>query len=564
MASVKFAPQFISTIRHLQSRQIKGQVRNRLNFLFENPQSFSVQMVPEFPGTKWQPKGIFLPPGTQNNRTEEIISRCFTFLNSKHNIGRPTDWNNTNFPKLWLYNLHYFEYLWALDYINAKHIVSDWIENHPLRRKQVGWEPYPTSLRLMNLCCVFFHKYRTQTEADEAFLRKLWKSIYIQTEWLVKHIETHLQGNHLLENGAALTFVGSCFISNSAEKWYKRGKEILIKQIPEQILKDGMHFERSVMYHLRITYLLAAILNINRDDLSDLIEEPLKRMLIALKYLCHPDENIALLNDSAFGIYNCPSQIIEYIGSLLGYETMTQITNQAGPFALPEAGYYGFIGDNGTYLICDAAPIGPDYIPGHAHADMFTFELSLNKHRIIVDSGVYDYEMSRMRQYCRSTKAHNTIEIDSRDQCEMWAAFRVARRSRPYNVKWMPSENGFQLCAWLNGYDKPKSQSVHYRKFNWNKSGKLIVEDTITASCIQNVISRLHLHPDCEITELQDNNARITYPRGKLKITFPDNSNIFVENSYYCPGFGIKIPNKALATSCSGSKIATGFQIEKL
>jgi len=564
MASVKLVPQFLSTIRHLQNRQITGQVRNRLNELFEDPQSFSLQTTPEYHGCKWHPKHNFLPPGIQNNCDEDITAGRFTFLNSTHDIGRSPDWNNTDLPKLWLYNLHYLEYLWALDYINAKHIVSDWIENHSLRRKHVGWEPYPTSLRLMNLCCIFFDKYRTQTEADEAFLQELWKSIYTQTEWLVKHLETHLLGNHLLENGAALTFVGSCFIGESAEKWYKIGKEILINQIPEQILNDGMHFERSVMYHLRITYLLAAILNINRDDLNDLIKEPLKRMLIALKYLCHPDEDIALLNDSAFGIYNSPRQVITYAGSLLGDEKITQITNRAGPFALPEAGYYGFRDCNGTYLICDAAPIGPDYIPGHAHADMFSFELSLNKHRIIVDSGVYDYEMSRMRQYCRSTKAHNTVEIDGQDQCEMWAVFRVARRSRPHNVKWIPSENGFQLCAWLNGFDKSKNHSVHHRKFSWNKSGRLSVEDMITAPCIQCVISRLHLHPNCKIVELKDNTARITYPAGKFEITFFGNANIFTENSYYCPEFGIKIPNKTLASYCSGSTIETGFQIEKL
>jgi len=86
----------------------------------------------------------------------------------------------------------------------------------------------------------------------------------------------------------------------------------------------------------------------------------------------------------------------------------------------------------------------------------------------------------------------------------------------------------------------------------------------ITAPCIQCVISRLHLHPNCKIVELKDNTARITYPAGKFEITFFGNANIFTENSYYCPEFGIKIPNKTLASYCSGSTIETGFQIEKL
>jgi len=467
-------------------------------------------------------------------------------------------------PKLWLYNLHYFEYIWALDYFQSKKLVLDWIENYPLQRKLVGWDPYPTSLRLINLCCVFFNKYRAQTEADTAFLHRLWSSIYIQAEWLTKHLETHLLGNHLFENGAALVFVGSCFAGEAAKRWYKKGKDILVNQISEQILADGTHFERSPMYHLRITYLLAILLDVSRSDLDDRVREPLSRMLKALEKLCHPDNEIALFNDSAFGIYNSPGEVIAYAKSLLGDGKTAQNFDQTGPFALPEAGYYGFRDQNGTYLVCDAAPIGPDYIPGHAHADMFSFELSLKGHRVIVDSGVHDYEVSRMRQYCRSTKAHNTIEIDGQDQCEMWAVFRVARRSRPYNVKWMPSEGGFLLSAWHDGYKRLKGRPVHYRNFNWNNSGQLTVEDTITASCTQSVTSRLHLHPNCEITELKDNTALVTYPAGKFKITFFGNGKFSVENSYYCPEFGVKIPNKALASSCSLPKIKTGFRIETL
>ena len=87
---------------------------------------------------------------------------------------------------------------------------------------------------------------------------------------------------------------------------------------------------------------------------------------------------------------------------------------KAGTFALAESGYYGERTERGHYVIviCDAGPIGPDYVPGHGHADLFSFELSLNGARLVVDSGVASYEAGPMRQYCRSTRAHNTLEID--------------------------------------------------------------------------------------------------------------------------------------------------------
>jgi len=195
---------------------------------------------------------------------------------------------------------------------------------------------------------------------------------------------------------------------------------------------------------------------------------------------------------------------------------------------------------------------------------MFSFELSLKGYRVIVDSGVYDYEPSPMRRYCRSTKAHNTLEINDQDQCEMWASFRVARRGYPRDVKWEPFDNGFRLGAWHDGYKRLKGSPIHYRKFTWNESGKLNVKDKIAASKTQNMVSRLHLHPNCKIDQLKDNSANIAYPAGKIKITFSGDGKLSLEDSYYCPEFGVKIANKALTFSFSGSKIETEFQITTL
>jgi len=561
MSYIKSVLRFFFTVHHLRSQQIAGQVCNRLKTLFEKPEKFYSQQVPEFNGYKWSPKQDFLEPGYKNNSQPDILVGRFFFLNKKQDIGWPPDWNRCDVTKLWLYNLHYFYYLWCLDYNKSKTLVLDWIKNYPLQRGQVGWESYPTSLRIVNWSYLFFRKYRKQTEADTVFLNELWRSIFIQAEWLTKHIERHLMGNHLFENGAALAFVGSCFSGSAANKWLETGLAILTEQIPEQILADGMYFELSPMYHCRIIYLLAILLATDNQRLRDLVRGPLKRMCKALQKVCHPDGKIALLNDSAFGIYNEPAELVEYCRGLYGKDIDSL---KYGSFSLDDAGYYGWRGENSEYVICDAGRIGPDYIPGHAHADIFSFELSLNGHRVIVDSGVHNYEVSRMRQYCRSTKAHNTIEINDQDQCEMWAAFRVARRGKPHNIKWIPSKNGFQLSAWHDGYRRLKGSPVHYREFVWNKSGKLIVKDTITASNQQNMVSRLHLHPNCKIDELKDNVARITYPAGEIKIIFSDDGELLPEESYYCPEFGVKIPNKALAFSLLGTKIETEFQIEAL
>ena len=539
--------------------QIAGQIRNKANKFIEKPYSFAIKNTSEALNCKWQPKTEFLPACANNNSEAAILKGYFNFLNKEKYLNFPAGWNQDSLAKLWTYNLHYFDYIWLLDYPQAKILVLDWIEKHPLLKNNTGWESYPISLRIMNWCSVFFHKYRLQTESDIVFLKKLCDSIYLQTEWLIKHLEVHLMGNHLLENAAALVFAGSCFEGNAAANWYKKGKDILYKQVPEQILFDGMHFELSVMYHLRITSLLANLFNINNPEINNIIEAPLKRMLEALGHITHPDGNISLFNDSAFNIYNSPDKIISYTENLFKSK---YTSNNKGAFALPEAGYYGYRDFAGNYIICDAASIGPDYIPGHAHADIFSFELSLKGHRVIVDSGVYDYEISQIRQYCRSTKAHNTIEIDNHNQSEMWAAFRVARRGKPFNVQWKPSDNGFELSGTHDGYKRLKGNPLHHRIFTWDTKGKLIVKDIITSKCNHIIKSRVHLNPNCKIIKIENNIATIQYPKGIFTITFIGKGNLDIEDSIYCPEFGKKLPNKALVFTVKGSNIENQFILE--
>ena len=125
---------------------------------------------------------------------------------------------------------------------------------------RVGWDPYPTSLRLINWCGFFFGRFKDDTESDRGFCRTLWESLYTQCDWLGRHVETHLLGNHYLENAAALAFAGACFRGEHARKWLNRGMRILSGQIREQILPDGVHFELSPMYHCRILYVLAVLM----------------------------------------------------------------------------------------------------------------------------------------------------------------------------------------------------------------------------------------------------------------------------------------------------------------
>ena len=162
------------------------------------------------------------------------------------------------------------------------------------------------------------------------------------------------------------------------------------------------------MYHLRAIYVLAFLLNCSPGLLEAHGDHDWKECARRCSSMCHPDGRIALLNDSAFGIYNEPLQLTEFVGRVLGESSPSADARSDGPFELPEAGYYGFRGRDGSYVICDAGAIGPDYLPGHAHGDIFSFEMSLRGRRVIVDSGVFDYETSDIQAVLPVRPPHTT------------------------------------------------------------------------------------------------------------------------------------------------------------
>src|ERR1019366_1742442 len=49
---------------------------------------------------------------------------------------------------------------------------------------------------------------------------------------------------------------------------------------------------------------------------------------------------------------------------------------------------------------------------------------------LLVDTAASTYERRPVREYERSTAAHNTVEVDRAESTEVWGAFRAGRRAR--------------------------------------------------------------------------------------------------------------------------------------
>lgn len=488
----------------------------------------------------------------------------FRFLNQTQKCKFPEDWNNPEWEKLWLYNLHYFDDLQAAGTDGKKEIHADlidaWIRGNPPGHGN-GWEPYPTSLRIVNW--IKWILAGNNPSAD------MLKSLAIQARFLRRRLEIHLLGNHLFANAKALVFAGLFFEGREADGWLKKGLEILAREIPEQILSDGGHFERSPMYHAIILEDLLDLINAMRTygvPIPQGWEKKTGDMIFWLSGMQHPDGEISLFNDAAFAIAPLPEDLECYAGRLgVGIENR----------ALPSIQYFADTGyvrwEKGPALaFLDVGPVGPDYLPGHAHADTLSFEMSLFGHRFIVDSGISCYGSGAERLRQRGTAAHNTVMIDNENSSEVWGGFRVARRAYPVGLTAhtakgafsypadskethpaMPRDTVAVACS-HNGYQRLPGSPVHRRQWTLTENF-LEIMDEIQGS-YQEARARFHFHPDIKITvsprksgqHNEINQFNLHFPHGSQAIFRFEGGRGNITESTWHPEFGISRPGQCI------------------
>ena len=221
------------TLRHLRPIQFYG----RIWFRLLRPR---VDLRPAPPlrllcGRDW------VKPARRKARL--LGSERFCFLNETHDLA-DHGWDDPALEKLWRYNLHYFDDLNAQDAIARAEwqqaLLLRWVRENP-PAVGTGWEPYPTSLRIVNWVKWALDGNTLPSECAD--------SLAVQARWLAQRLEIHLRGNHLFANAKALVFASLFFDGPEAVGWMEKGMRILAREVPEQILSDGGQFERSTMYH---------------------------------------------------------------------------------------------------------------------------------------------------------------------------------------------------------------------------------------------------------------------------------------------------------------------------
>lgn len=471
---MKRLSQIVWTIRYLKPKQILF----RLFYLIRKKYRthISKRMFPRTLASRSFPVSMISSIPAYSSCRDE---KHFTFLNIDHSFCDRIDWNISGHGKLWTYNLTYFDFLQQREMTKGigLRLISDFINQASTHKD--AFEPFPISLRGINwIKFVAHYDIHNQTIDD---------SLYAQYHILCDNLEYHLLGNHLLENGFSLLF-GAYYFRD--DRFYALAKSILIPELDEQILDDGAHFELSPMYHQIMLYRVLDCINLvkhnswqDHEPLS-LLESKASMMLGWLETMTYRNGTIPLLNDSANGIAPTTRELLDYAARL-------EVDIRRSP--LSSSGYRKITHPRYECVV-DVGQIGPDYIPGHAHADTLNFELSIDEKPFIVDSGLSTYQIGAKRDFERSTAAHNAVEVNQTSSSHVWGGFRVAQRANVTELVETPQT----ITASHDGYRRYGIK--HTRRWQFEPQS-IMIEDHLALPA--DAIARIHFHPDISEEEIR-------------------------------------------------------------
>lgn len=543
------------TLRFLRVRQLLYQIYYRLRPLVVREVAHA------------EPRGVLDGwSGLSYQHASTSDGRVFDFLGCTAAI--ENDWNCTQHSKLWLYNLHYLDNLNSIEADDFRslneQLLDEWIRCNP-PAKGNGWEPYPLALRIVNLVKWFARQRR---------LKPYWiASLATQARALAARCEYHILGNHLFVNGKALTFAGVYLKGKEADRVLKLGLRILDKEISEQFMVDGAHFELSPMYHALMLWDMCDLVALARSSgIPELLDRQeqwcavIRQGVEWLRSMVHPDGEISFFNDAAFGIAPTLAQLESY-AALLDCLPDQEGEQRTGGWVVVANGASGYVTvdcfNERHRAILDVAKIGSDYQPGHAHADTLSFELSLFGYRVFVNSGTSKYgeDGERLRQ--RSTAAHNTVEVDGQNSSEVWAGFRVGRRAKVFGQKVRSDHGCVSVSASHNGYMRLPGKVIHTRRWSFTP-GAIHIKDSIDGK-FSAAVARFYCHPAVFVSQLDENTVILTLPNGKqIRVSFKGSRSLAIARGTWHPRFGMSEENQYIRVEPSSHSLCTKIEWDSI
>ncbi len=475
--------------------------------------------------------------------------------------------------------------------------VKEFIEQSPYLLG-VNWAvPMEPAIRLISLSWIscFLKEYLKE---DKELNRYIAEMIMSHSAYVVENYASYSSANnHLVGEAAGIFVAGVCFGDIENMKVYcEEAQRILAREIALQHYEDGVNKEQAVHYQLFaleffvICGILAKTNNMNfAGEYWSVLEKSIEFMAAVTDEKCH----LVHLGDSDDGRAVVLSETdcndvrsILAIGAVLfergDFKAKAEYFTESAFWylghegkhtfdSLPakeflatrqfsQGGYYFLTNKQkrGVKVIFDCGPLGFGSIAAHGHADCLSFTLTADGRDYFVDPGTYIYIADDpYRNYFRSTRAHNTIRIDQRDQSEMAGPFLWKHKAQAHPESYHSDQIHDCVEGWHDGYHILSDPVTHHRKIDLQKENELvIITDRLEMNRSHRIEQYFHLSPNCTIELLESNRWKITNERKNIELLLDDRfeGNVYHGQEspicgWYSDVYDVKVPTHTIIAS---------------
>lgn len=441
-----------------------------------------------------------------------------------------------------------------------------------------------------------FHFFKDSEHFTPELFKKALKYLYLHGRHIEQYLSKYYSPNtHLTGEALGLYYLGTQLpFFRRAKQWQKLGEDILCTEIEKQILPDGVYFEQSMWYQrysvdffLHFVILRSLSGKPEKKYEKKIFEKRLQKALDFLMQITLPDGCTPIIGDDDGGrmlplIHTEPDDFrgslalgatifargdYKYVAGpaseeilwLLGpsgiknYQAIKETEPKEASKEFADGGYCvmrdGFE-DTDNYLIVDCGQVGA-LSGGHGHADALAIELAVNGKTVLVDSGTYTYHESReLRDYFRSSTAHNTVAIDGRSSSDPGNAFSWTTRAEAVRHEWIAEDRFDFFAGSHNGYERLADPATHTRSILFLKGDYWIMRDLVETAGEHEF--SLHFHFDRNLKPVIGENGRWIGDDDHRLFAFGDNGAWQQKESWISNNHGNKVNAPFLRFLSSG------------
>jgi hypothetical protein len=341
--------------------------------------------------------------------------------------------------------------------------LEDWLRANPPLRGSNWSSMLELGLRAVSWTWAVEFFAAGAEDDPTPWLVDLFIALDRQLTHVAHNLSTYFSPNtHLTGEALALYSVSTAFpeLRHSRGR-AAAGREILLREVRNQVREDGGHVELSAHYHRYSTdfYLLALMVARNSGDAAAAaFEQTARKQSAYLRTIADDRGRLPLLGDDDGGqLFHFGSSVpadasvtLSTAASLLEDQSLSVtpatvetwwILGRAPAAAasgsatrwpsrvLPESGYLVSRSPNGGHLVFDAGPHG-FLNGGHAHSDALSVVLTVAGEPLLIDPGTGTYTMdSEVRDRFRSSRMHNTVVLDGEEHATPKGPFHWQTRA---------------------------------------------------------------------------------------------------------------------------------------